>query len=336
MRFIISLGIVIVFFSCNGNNASPDVSNIKINLSTERFEQDFFSIDSTTIAKQLDPLIARYPDFGENYLNTILNVDLKWSADTTANYLNGFIKAYHPLYDTVEQIFGDFSPYEKEIQKGLQYLKYYYPNYVAPQKIITYIGPLDGYGDILAENVFIIGLQHHLGKNASYYQSEWLQETYPKYLTNRFEPEYIAVNCMKNIILDIYPETSQETSLANQMIENGKRLFFLQKLLPEKNENMLIGYTEEQLKDCYDHENIIWNLFTQNELLQKTDYNIIKNYIGESPKTQELGDASPGNIGSFAGWQIVKKYMKKNPGITLNNLMSMNPDIILEKAKYKP
>jgi hypothetical protein len=63
---------------------------------------------------------------------------------------------------------------------------------------------------------------------------------------------------------------------------------------------------------------------------------VIKNYIGESPKTQELGEASPGNIGSFAGWQIVKKYMDKNPGKTLKQLMSTDPELIFQEAKYKP
>ena len=66
------------------------------------------------------------------------------------------------------------------------------------------------------------------------------------------------------------------------------------------------------------------------------DNNIIKNYIGEGPKTQELGEASPGNIGSFAGWQIVKKFMLKNPKFTLTELMAADTETIFQQAKYKP
>ena len=141
---------------------------------------------------------------------------------------------------------------------------------------------------------------------------------------------------MKNIILDMYPEKKDESTLAVKMIENGKRLYCLQKLLPEKESYQLIGYTETQLKDCYTHEANIWNLFIQNDLLQIIDNNTIKNYIGDSPKTQELGEASPGNIGSFTGWQIVKKYMDNNPKVSLISLMGTSAEIILEKAKYKP
>ena len=336
MRLLISLAIVTVFFSCNNSDGTPDVSNIEIKLNTKRFDKELFSLDSNQMVLQLDPLIAKYPSFGENFLISILGADPKWNTDTTANYVKEFIAAYRPIYDTAEKIFSDFSPYENEIKSSLQFLKYYFPIYKTPEKIITYIGPLDGYGDILSEDAIIIGLQHHLGKSASYYQSSRLQETYPSYITNRFEPDYISINCMKNIILDMYPEKKDESTLAVKMIENGKRLYCLQKLLPEKKSYQLIGYTETQLKDCYTHEANIWNLFIQNDLLQIIDNNTIKNYIGDSPKTQELGEASPGNIGSFTGWQIVKKYMDNNPKVSLLSLMGTNAEIILEKAKYKP
>jgi hypothetical protein len=70
--------------------------------------------------------------------------------------------------------------------------------------------------------------------------------------------------------------------------------------------------------------------------LNSTDPNIIKNYIGESPKTQELGEGAPGNIGTFSGLQIVKKYMEKYPETTPEDLMKLNTRDIFDKAKYKP
>lgn len=336
MRSSIALFACILLFSCNSGDKTPDVSNIKVELSTQRFEQDLFKIDTTAFAAQLDQLEAKYPTFGENFLSTILNTDPKWPADSTANYVKGFVQAYRPLNDSAKKLFSDFSPYEKEIKKGLQFVKYYFPTYHLPNRIITYIGPLDGYGDILSEDDIIVGLQHHLGKNFSLYKSEMVQQTYPEYLTDRFEPSYIAVNAMKNIVSDMYPEKPEDRPLVQQMVEKGKRLYLLSKILPTTEEYKLIGYTEQQMKDCYGHEQAIWDLFVQNNFLQTIDNNIIKNYIGEGPKTQELGDASPGNIGSFAGWQIVKKYMSKNPKTTLQQLMSTDAETIFEQAKYKP
>lgn len=288
------------------------------------------------ISAKLDPLLSKYPAFGENFLTTILNTDPGWTGDTAAVYIKGFISAYRKIYDSSQKIFNDFSVYEKQIERSVQYLKHYFPEYKAPQKIITYIGPLDGFGDILDENAFIIGLHHHLGKDFTLYKSMYVNETYPEYISNRFEPSYIPVNCMKNVVNDMFPDKSSDKSLVIQMVEKGKRLYLLSKLLPEIDEHKLIGYSEKQLKESYERERIIWDLFVQNNFLQTSDNNVIKNYIGESPKTMELGEASPGNIGSFSGWQIVKRYMQKNPGKTLQELMKMDGEIIFREAKYKP
>ncbi|MFM2327316.1 MAG: hypothetical protein RIR31_1518, partial [Bacteroidota bacterium] len=226
--------------------------------------------------------------------------------------------------------------YENEIKRGLQFVKYYFPNYKVPEKIITYIGPIDGFGDIVTDDALIVGLHLHLGKNFSLYKSELVQQTYPDYISSHFEPGNIAVNNLKNIVLDLFPEKTEDKSLVQQMVEKGKRLYVLSKILPEADEYKMIGYTQVQLKDCYEHEKNIWDLFVQNNLLQTIDNNVIKNYIGESPKTQELGDASPGNIGTFAGWQIIKRYMKKYPETSLQKLMATDADTIFQEAKYKP
>ena len=330
--FCLSLAVI----ACNRGDKTPDVSGTKIELSTQRFEQDLFTLDTVNFSANLDLLQAKYPSFGENFLSTILNCDPKWSADTTENYVAGFIRAYKQVYDTAQIVFKDFGPYEKELAKALQFVKYYFPSYKMPEKIITYIGPLDGYGDILSDDEIIIGLHHHLGKDFTLYRSALVQETYPDYISRRFTPDHIAVNCMKNIVDRLYPEKMEDKPLVQQMVEKGKRLYLLTRLLPGTEEYKLIGYSEDQLRGVYEHEAAVWDLFVQNNFLQTIDNNIIKNYIGEGPKTQELGEASPGNIGSFSGWQIVKKFMKKNPGYSLQKLMATDAETIFQQAKYKP
>ncbi len=336
MKYFFSILASILLFSCNSSDKTPDVSKIKIEITSKRFEQELFTLDSINYTSNLNQLIARYPAFGENYLSTILNTDPAWPEDSVAVYVKGFTNAYKPVFDSAQKVFRDFGPFENEIKQALQFVKHYFPSYKVQQQIITYIGPLDGYGDILTEDAIIIGLQHHLGKNFSLYRSPMVQEIYPEYISNRFEPGYIAVNCMKNMVNDLFPEKMDDKPLVQQMVEKGKRLFILSKLLPKSEEYTLIGYTREQLKAVYEHERAVWDLFVQNNFLQTIDNNIIKNYIGEGPKTQELGEGAPGNIGSFAGWQIVKKFMDKNPGISLQKLMETDAELIFQQAKYKP
>jgi len=337
MRIIVALCcLCLALLSCNSSDKNPDVSAIRIELHTERFEQSLFTLDTLQLATGLKALQAKYPSFTPNFLGTILNCDPTWPADTTASYLRGFMGAYRQVFDTAQVVFRDFGRYEQEIIKALQYLKYYFPEYTAPQKLITYIGPLDGYGDIISDDEILIGLHHHLGAGFSLYKSTLVQETYPEYISRRFTPDYIAINCMKNAIDRLYPEKMEEKPLVQQMVEKGKRLYVLSKLVPKAEEYQLIGYTPEQLEGMQAHERAVWDLFVKNNFLQTIDNNIIKNYIAEGPKTQELGEAAPGNAGSFAGWQIVKKFMAGHPGYSLKKLMEADPETIFQEAKYKP
>lgn len=333
---IVAMLAFVFLFSCNNGEKNPDVSDIKVNISTDRFEKKLFDTTATSLTSYLRQLQAANPGFTNLFINDILNADPQWPADSTAGYVNSFLVSYRPVYNDAEKIFRDFSSYESEIKKAVQFVKHYFPAYKVPEKIITYIGPADGYGDAISKDAFLVGLHYHLGKDNPLYKTELVSQVYPDYISKRFEPSYISINCMKNVVDDIYEVKENDKPLIDQMIEKGKRLYILSKLLPGKEEYKLIGYTEAQLKDSYAHEAAIWDLFVKNAYLQTTDKNIIKNYVEEGPKTQELGEGAPGNVGSFVGWQIVKKYMQKNPTTTLQQIIALSEETIFQEAKYKP
>lgn len=334
-RLPVLLCFVFMFFSCNDNNI-PDVSGIKIELTVQRFERDFFSADTNNILNKLQQLKGKYPVFINDFTQQILGFDNTTPPDSLAKYVSLFIRDYQFVKDSSDKVFTDFEPYSNEIKKGLQFVKHYFPGYKAPNKIITFIGPFDGYSDVITADAFAIGLQLHLGSNFSFYKSDISRDIFPEYISRKFTPEHISVNCIKNVVDDMYPDKSMGRPLIEQMVEKGKRLYLLDKFLPGTAGHLKIGYTERQLKDSYDNEAMIWDFFLTNDLLNNADQNIVKNYIGESPKTHELGDGSPGNIGSFSGWQIVKKFMDKNPETTLPELMNKNAREIYSQSKYKP
>ena len=328
--FLLCIGLLV---ACHNN--VPDVSHIKIPLEVKRFEQAFFTLDTNNIIPEVDKLIAKYPTFGENFIGTILGADPKWGADTMAAYINSFIVYNKTVFDTSQKYFSNFDKYQSNVKTLLQFVKYYYPKYTLPTKLITYIGPADGFGDILDDDILIVGLQAHLGAQFPLYNTEMVQEVYPNYITARFAPEYIVVNAGKNIVSDMYSDKNDDKRLLIQMIENGKRLWLLSQFLPNTPPYQLIGYTEAQYNDCEKHEANIWSFFIQNNLLQVAD-NVTKNYVSEGPKTPELGQDAPGNIGSYAGWQIVKKYVDKNSQIKPSQLMALDDEVLYNEAKYKP
>lgn len=324
-----------LLFSCKDNNI-PDVSKIKVELTVQRFEKDFFAIDTNNVLPEIERLRQNYPVFINDFVQQILGFDIQTPPDTLSRYIKLFLKDYRFAKDSSDKIFNDFGKYESEIKQGLQFVKYYFPSYKLPSKVITFIGPFDGYSDVLTTDALAVGLQLHLGKDFSFFKNGPGKDLFPEYIARKFEPEYIPVNCLKNITEDLYPDKSTGKPLVVQMIEKGKRLFLLDKFLPYTSEHLKIGYTERQLKDSYSNEAVIWDFFLTNDLLNIGDQNIVKNYIGESPKTQELGEGSPGNIGAFSGWQIVKKFMNQQKNVTLSQLMQMDAREIYSASKYKP
>ena len=343
-KIIFVLLSVVILFSCTDSDA-PDVSGIKIELGLQRFDKDFFLIDTNHLLPSLQQLNTKYSSFLPDYLENILG--LPPFTDTslaTLAAMRQFLSDYKPVKDSADKIFSDLDPTREEIIRSLKYVKHYFPRYLIPQKIITFIGPMDayfegslgGYGDVITKDALAVGLQLHLGKNFSLYKSEMGQALYPAYISRRFTPEYIPVNCTKNIIDDMFPDQGTGKHLVIQMIEKGKRIYLLDKLMPFTADTLKIGYTKSQLNGCYDNEGLIWNYFLTNGLLFNNDPGMIKNYIGESPNTPEFGEGAPGNIGLFTGWQIVKKYMGKNRELSLEGLMRTDPKKLFEESKYRP
>lgn len=337
--------LMVLLASCSNNTKAPDVSGIDIPLTIIRFEKDFFAADTNNIAAALQQLQTRYPSFFPDFTSNILG--LPPITDTSVQAMAAikkFISDYTPVKDSADMVFTDFSFIEKEIKQGLRFVKYYFPEYRAPQKLITFIGPMDayyeaslgGYGDVITHDGMATGLQLHMGKEFSFYHSQMGESLYPNYISQRFTPEYIAVNCMKNIIDDIYPPKANGKSLVEQMIEKGKRLYVLDKIMPLTADSLKIGYTNKQLKGCYANEGRIWNFFITNSLLLSNDPSLQKSYLSDAPSTQELGEGSPGYIGLFTGWQIVKKYMEKNSGLSLPGLLQTDAQKIFEESKYRP
>ena len=346
-RFLFPIFSVLIFLSCDSHKNIPDVSAIKINIETKRFEQDFFAMDTTKVAESFKNILQKYPGFTPDFIYNILGLDvdsLLIPGNAQSKAIRLFIHDYQSIKDSSDLLYKNFGKETDEIKKGLQFVKYYFPKYPLPQSIITFIGPINAnfetsfgtQGDILSPDGLGIGLQLHLGNDFSFYKSREGQELYPDYLANNFDAAHISVNCMRNIVDDMYHDKSNGKPLIEQMVEKGRRIFLLTQFLPYTPDYIIMGYTEKQMKDVYKNEPVIWDFFLNNDLLNNTEQNIIKNYIGESPKTQEFGEESPGNLGTFSGLQIVRKFMDKFPDTKLADLMNMSVRDIYSKSKYKP
>lgn len=329
---IIALFLLLSLGACRSAEDAPDISQIKIQLNQQHFEQDFFAIDTNQLENSIAALDKKYPGFTTVFLSNILALmPQSESAD-----LKSFYKAYQPLYKQSTSIFKEQDNHIQKVTAGLKYTKHYFPSYRLPSKLITFVGPINSFGSILTEDAIAIGLQLFMGKDHPLYTSEEGQALYPAYISRKFEPGYIPVSAMNNIVLDMYPEQMSGKPLIAQMVELGKRMYVVDHLLPQLSDTLITGYSSKQLEACINNEKNIWSFFIQNDLLYKSDPQLVREYVSEGPFTQAFGKESPGNIGQFLGWQIVKKWMSKNNQISFDALMKKDALQLFEEAKYKP
>jgi hypothetical protein len=336
MKITAAFFLIFIFFIGCTNNEGPDVSKIKVDIPIERFDKSFFSIDTNNIAAGLKGLMTNYPNFYTDFMRQILGVSGSDTNKVTLDVSKLFIEGYASIYQNLSKQYSDVGWLQKDIQKAFQYVKYYFPDYKT-SKIILFVGPLDAPGVALTGSGIAVGLHQFGGKDFPAYQSMEAQQLFPAYISRRFEPQYIVVNSMKAVIEDIYPDRSGARGLVEQMIEKGKQWWLLDKFLPATPDSLKTGFTIQQSEWCEANEGLVWNdiITTQKDLYTKDPLSI-QNYIGEAPYTQSLGPASPGNIGQWIGWQIVKKFADKNSSKSVTDILKTGAKEILEEAKYKP
>ncbi len=335
-KLLFAFIIFILSISCKNGKNAPNVSNISADVKIQRFDQEFF--DTTKpIAAQMDFLQKKYGNVFEFFLFKTGIGDGLSTGLKPENIVGLFLRDHKQLYDTVQKEFKDLSWLQKDLNKALQYFKYYFPKTKDP-KVFTMVDgfypeiPETYYGVDFKDDSLYINLQMFLGKNFTGYDPQ----VYYDYLRERFTKNYIVKNSINAMLKPLYAAVTDDAPLVEQMIAEGKKIYVLDKILPFITDNIKLGYTERQLKDCYDQEKNIWSYFVNNDNLFSSDPDLAKEYIGENPYTKELGSDSPGNIGVFVGWQIVKKYMEQNKNINLSQLLKVENKIIYTQAKYKP
>lgn len=322
--------------SCGNKKSAPDVSGIKAEIPVERFDQSFFSIDTTQPEASLQKLQQQHADFYGDFMQEILGVNGEVTDPATILVTKEFIRGYSPIYDSVRNKFKETGWLKKELEQGFRFVKYYFPGYKTG-KAILFLGPFDAPGVASAKAGLAIGLQQFAGKDFSIYQMPQMLEMFPAYISRRFSPEYITANCMKTVVLELFPDQSAGKPLIEQMVERGKQWWLLDKFLPNTADSVKTGYTAQQLDWCSKNEGMIWSEIVRNEDLNSLSPAVIQTYIGESPFTQGFSpEFSPGNLGQWLGWQIVKKFISKNPDLTPDEVMKIPARKILEEAKYKP
>jgi gliding motility-associated lipoprotein GldB len=309
--------ILIVLISCEKENKrEKEIAKVDIDITIERFDKLF----SEATPSDLPDLKKGYPFmFSERYSDSM------WVAR-----MNDTLQK--ELHEEVKKEFSNFEGIQDQIHQFYQHLKYYYPETRSP-RIITSTSDVDYRNKIIVtDTIVLIALDTYLGNNHRFY------EGIQKYLTQNFKSEQIAVD-LAEAYGEKYVFQTQRKTLLDEMIYAGKLLYFKDIMIPFKSDSEKIGYTQEQLDWAKANESYIWRYFVERELLYSTDSKLPSRFINPAPFSKfylvEIDNESPGKIGQYMGWQIVKAYVKNND-VSLKEVLTASPEDIFNNSKFKP
>lgn len=314
-NYLILFVFFIAFTACEQKNATEKaVEEIPVEIKVERFDQEFYETDP----KNLQDLKKKYSFFFPG------NDDSAWIEKMTD-------PQWRELYTEVQSKFKNIDKETTAIQELVKHIKYYFPKANASPKLITIIGDMDNeMKAIYADSLLIVSLELYMGKDHKFYD-------YPEYIKRNFVPEQIVPDLAQDFAERSIAPPRDKTLLA-QMIYNGKILYLKDLLIPAASDAEKIGYTPEQIEWANVNESYMWRYFIENKLLFDTSSKLSNRFINPAPFSKfylEIDNESPGSIGNWLGWQIVRSYAKNNE-VSLETLLKTDAKELFDNSKYKP
>ncbi len=318
MRKILALCVLVSgLISCKKEvdfNLKVDVSNIEVSVLIDRFDVDFYNTKPESLHETIKKYPALFPSQPDSvWVNKLSNEDER------------------ELYNETQKVYNTIDNLTSELTSFFKHLKYYNPKFKSP-RVITMLTNIDYDNRIMyADSLLLISLDGYLGKEHPFYND------YPVYIKQNNEKEHIIVDVAKSIInAQMFPV--KQRTFVDKMIYKGKKMYLLDAYLPMVTDKLKIGYSQVKFDWAIENEEQIWKYFIEKDILYSTSKELDKRFLDIAPFSKfymEQDNQSPGRIGEWIGWQIVRSYMQKND-VSLQELSQTTEEKIFRESKYKP
>ena len=308
--------ILLLLSSCQENDSlNIDVSNIPVQVKILRFDLDFYGQSPSKLPeiKQKYPFMfpKRVPDsIWVKKMQDSLLLDLKTQVDS---------------------VFTDMNSYKQAITDVYKHIKYYFKKFKEPKIITLYSDWNYLKKSVYVDTLQLVSLDNFLGTNNRIYKG------IPQYIKQNMNPENIPVAIAKSITETQIAPSKSKTFLA-KMINYGKKLYLIDAYMPVTPDSLKIGYSSEKMQWARDNEEGVWQYFIDRELLYSSEQKLDMRFLNLAPYSKfytEQDMHSPGYIGRYIGWQIVRSFMQKNK-VSLQKMIRLPEEEIFKKSKYKP
>lgn len=340
---VLSIVTLLILSSCSKEKKVQDDKVLftdnkvkKQEIQIHRFDKALFAANESKDAKQY--LLSIEKEYAPMFATTL--------KDTMyLNIVNEFIsdEQMRKAYQIIAAKYPNLESLEEELSIAVAKIKQIKKDTINPKIYTLIVGPAE-YSQAF-QNRILVYPEFSTISIDMYSVNELSQHPYyktiPQYLYASLGKENIAPHYVNTYLKEItfrdtpLQSTNPEATLLDCIVEEGKYLYATQAVLPEKQFNYILDYTEEQLNWVEQNENNIWSYIIENQLLYNKDRTKFFHLISPGPSTKNIAN-SPSRIGNYIGYKIVQAYMKENP-ISLDSLFhNLDSKLILQQSKYKP
>jgi len=332
-RALLVLFIVGIFTSCTESRWKADTSSIEYNAEILRLDRDLFAYENGISQEELVSLKDNYGDFLNIYMSQIMQVGLVENP-MTASLFSRFLTDSD--WQNLQEIIDEKHPNLKKESAALGNAFKRYAVLFEETELPQITAYNSGF------NVGIYPDSTNLGIGLEWYSGNDLEilnrlppDLFPQYKRDKMMPEFMTINALKGWLYYRYQDFNNGDNLLNRMAHSGKLNYIAAALMENVSDRVVLNYTPEQIEWCKREEHEIWKFFLQRELLFSQEGKEVDKMMNDGPFTPGMPPESPGGVGNYIGYQMVKSYMDKNKNVTLVDLINMKNDRELLNS-YKP
>lgn len=327
------LGIALLsILGCDSDPHDIDLTGKEITVELKRLDEDLFELKPNEVGAAVPKLQERYGAFFEDYTAGVLRIggpeDLAFAYNLSQFTSDASMRA---LYDDSRKHYADVSDIHRDLNLAFSYFHHHFPDSTVPEVVFNISGL--NYAIVATGTTLAVGVDMFLGADYPAYPMVGL----PQYMFRNMKRDQLVPQAMKGWLQTMYEETSPHGNMLEQMLFHGRILYGMDAILPGMPDSAKIGYTQEEMRWCKENEAAIWNHLVEQGALYSTDRMLINKWVDQAPFIAGIPKQSPGRLGQWLGWTIVRRYMKEHPDTPLEELMAQtNAQQLLSRSRYKP
>lgn len=307
-----------ILSSCNDSSRlEQEIAAIPVQSELKLFHEEFAesTIDDLNDLKQTYPML-----FPQQYADSVWIAKLT-GVDTIQTVLENAVNDrkfdYQKLHDEVDNVF--------------RHVEYYFPEFATPD-IVTVLSEVDYRRKITpTQSQLLIAIDTYLGEDHDLYAG------INKYQKVGLEIDHLPADIgLAYAYLFVPP--SMDRTLLGSMVYYGKLHYLQQLFAPQSTGDQIFKYAPEKYEFTVNNESQMWSFFVDENLLYSTDPKLQSRFILPAPFSKfylEVDQNTPGGVGQYIGYRIVKAYMENND-TPLDAMLTLPADVIFNKSGYKP